>query len=64
MALAWARDQLQEREIVTAGRAERKNAGVPKSCEQVVGSGWVPSVLSEPEWGRQAYFPSEHQRSK
>lgn len=36
----------------------------PKSCEQLVGSGWVPSACSEPGWGRQAIFPPVHQGCK
>lgn len=61
--VVWAqsRDQMQERGIVSAGRAERKNVELPKSCEQVVGSGWVPWTCSESGWGRQAHFPSVHQ---
>lgn len=33
---------MQERGTVSADRTERKNAELLKSCEQVVGSGWVP----------------------
>lgn len=61
VAWAQARDQMQESGIVSAGRTERKNTGLPKSCEQVVGSGWVPRACSEPGWGRRVRFPSVHQ---
>lgn len=48
---------MQERGTVSAGRTDRKNGQIPKSCEQVVVSGWVPSAFREPEWGRQAHSP-------